>query len=365
MGGHRDDVGAVGRNTPCCVRGTVAGRDHHDGAASDRRIDGVLEEPIARRFATKGHIDDPGRARIGWYATHGPARCPGDRIGDVGQEPSANAQDTDGLDLGIRRNSGNADVVVGDGRDGPRDMRAVPTGGKAWLPISGIQGNCVTAGTVVRYGHVANEVVTVNNVGIEVGMHGDACVEDRHDYSGPSSRGPDFGCPGAVTPIRTVGIPQTPQPKRVRVVGKADCGLDDDVGCRPQDCIGPRHLGGNPSDVVDGECLTQGHHARRTRHVPIDACGDINAQTSGGIVGDGFHGGVGDAGAGGRDHDAVSACIVGDEILSHGNPRGCGKRRGNDGSDGCKYSRDTACLFPWHNPVNTRDSAWNAMRSGR
>lgn len=213
-GRYCDHIGAVGRHRRGHVGVAVASGDHHGGAAADRAVDRVLVGGRAGAAAAQRHVDDFRRIGIGRHATDGAAGGPHDGIGDVGGIAAALAEHAHRDDLGVERRAGHAGAVVGHRRHGAGDVGAVPAGvgrrdARAALvgaiPVAFVVRVAVAAAAIARHRSVADEVIAGQDVGVEIGMVGDAGVDHGHHDAGAGGL-----VPGRLHVDRRIGGTEAP-----------------------------------------------------------------------------------------------------------------------------------------------------------
>src|SRR5690606_8991571 len=104
---------ATGRTVLGGVVGLVACGHDHGGAPRDCAVDRILVGPVAAAAAAEAHVDDLGRVGLGGDARHRAAGGPGDGVGDIGKVATALAEHAHRQHLGLVRDTGHADAVVG------------------------------------------------------------------------------------------------------------------------------------------------------------------------------------------------------------------------------------------------------------
>src|SRR5207342_3674654 len=178
--------------------GGIASGHHHHGAARDGAVDRVLRIGFAGAVATEAEVDHFGRRRVVRHAGHGAARGPGDRVGDVGGITAAAAEHAHRQHLRIVRDTDGADAVVAHFRDGAGGVAAVPAAVLRTGVRTAVVGFRVVAAGVVavverarhavvggaaRDERIGDEVVTLQQVRVEVGVRHHARVQVRDDHA--------------------------------------------------------------------------------------------------------------------------------------------------------------------------------------
>ena len=218
-GPDRDDVVAVARGVLDRRAAAVARGHGHRDVPEPGGVDGVLQRGRAPPAHGQGHVDHVGALARGGGPGHGVAGQPAHGVGHVGDVAEAARAQGPGVEQGGVGGDAHGAVAVPLGGDGAGHVRAVPdgVGGRgAGVALAGrgvgarVPRVRVPAVAVVAEGGRGDEVVAADGLGVQVGVVGEAGVDDPdgHALAG-----------GGVPRLEGAQVGEGPQGRDVRVRG--------------------------------------------------------------------------------------------------------------------------------------------------
>jgi len=139
---------------------------------------------------------------------------PDDPVGNIRDAAAAPAQHAHRHDLGAGSNTRHTKTIARQSGNRARDVRAMPTGGPARTEIAFVAGVAIAAVAITRHRGTGDEIVSGQDLALEIGVVRDARIENRHRYAFTTGMCPclhhiDAGAISTVAPqvgpIRIVG----------------------------------------------------------------------------------------------------------------------------------------------------------------